>query len=110
MIYESSLISATNTDLLSAPSRLNNIPRNAPLLLRFAASACDASNYGALTIQLPNGDVPVDGQVVQKVANSGVMDERDILSFTFPATQGGHFIVSWTETGTVVLLFQAILA
>ncbi len=109
MIYESSLHVATNADLLASPSRLDAIPYNGKLTLRFIASACDASNFGQLTIQLPNGVTPVDNQVVQACSPPQVADERELLQFSFSATQGGHYIVSWVETGTVILLFQAIL-
>ncbi len=110
MIFESTLIAATNTDLLSA-GRLNAIPYNGTITLRFLADLATAAAFYSLTIQKPNGDVPVDGQVV--VASSsgldGVMDERELMQFTFAATQGGHFTVSLTETGTAVCMFQAIL-
>lgn len=110
MIFESSLISATNTDVLSV-GRLNAIPYNGQLTLRFLADVGTAAANYSLTIQLPNGDVPVDGQAVN-ASGSGldaVMDDRELLQFTFNATQGGHFVVSLTETGTAVCMFQAIL-
>lgn len=110
MIFEQSLITATNTDVLSS-GRLNAIPYNGNLTLSFLADLADAANNYSLTIQKPNGDVPVDGQLVP--ANSagadGVMDNRQWLSFTFPAAQGGHFTVSLTETGTAVCTFRAVL-
>lgn len=110
MIFESTLISSTNTDVLSV-GRLNAIPYNGKLTLRFLADLATAAARFVLTIQKPNGDNPVDSQVV--VASSsgldGVMDERELMQFTFDATQGGHFTVSLTETGTAVCMFQAIL-
>lgn len=110
MIFESRLISASNTDVLST-GRLNSIPYAGQLTLRFLADLANATNQYTLTIQLPNGDVPVDSQLVP--ANSqgadGVMNEREVLQFSFPAINGGHFIVSLTETGTAVCSFQAIL-
>ncbi len=110
MIFESSLISATNTDALSG-GRLNAIPYGGVLTLRFLADLGDASNFYALTIQLPSGDVPVDNQVVWASA-SGVdmdLDERNSLDFAFPVTIGGHVTVSLTETGTTTCAFVAIL-
>jgi len=110
MIFESSLISATNTDVLSV-GRLNAIPYNGQLTLRFLADLGTAAALYTLTIQLPNGDVPVDAQIVPASGSGAdmVMDERELLQFTFDATQGGHFVVSLTETGTAVCAFQAIL-
>lgn len=110
MIYESSLIAATNTDVLST-GRLNSIPYNGTLTLDFLADLGTAAAFYSLTIQKPDGGVPVDGQTV--VASSGgadmVLDERELMRFTFQAFQGGHFTVSLTETGTAVCAFRAVL-
>jgi len=110
MIYESQNILATNTDVLSV-GRLNSIPYNGKLTLRFLADLATAAAQYVLTIQKPDGSVPVDGQLVQASSSGadGVMDDREVLQFTFDASQGGHFIVSLTETGTAVCMFQAIL-
>lgn len=110
MIFESSLIAATNTDVL-AGGRLNAIPYNGNLTMQFLADlGTSAANY-VLTIQLPSGEVPVDGQGVP-ASSSGldfVLDDRELLQFTFPARQGGHFVVSLTETGTTVCAVRFIL-
>ncbi len=110
MIWESRLIVATNTDVLSV-GRLNAIPYAGTLILRFLADLGDAANFYALTIQQPGGDVPVDAQTVQASSsgNDMVMDDREVMTFSFQAPQGGHFVVSLTETGTAVCAFQAIL-
>lgn len=110
MIFESSLISATNTDVLSV-GRLNAIPFNGTLILRFLADLADVTNNYVLTIQQPGGDVPVDGQTVVASASGldGDMDDRQVMTFSFPASQGGHFVVSLTENGTATCMFQAIL-
>lgn len=110
MIFESTLISATNTDVLSV-GRLNSIPYAGQLTLRFLADLGDATNFYTLTLQLPDGSVPVDAQ---RVPGSGagtdmLLDERELLQFTFPAINGGHFTVSLTEGGTATCAFQAIL-
>ncbi len=110
MIFESTNILATNTDVLSV-GRLNSIPYNGSLTLRFLADLATAAAQYVLTIQLPDGSVPVDAQLVP-ASSSGVdgdMDDRQVLQFTFPASQGGHFTVSLTETGTAVCMFQAVL-
>jgi len=111
MIFESQIISATNADVMSV-GRLNSIPYAAMLTLRFLSDLGTAAANFSLTIQLPNGDVPVDGQQVNAAnpALVGGMDSRMIMQFSFRATQGGHFVVSLTETGTAVCMFQAILA
>ncbi len=110
MIFESSLISATNTDILSV-GRLNSIPYNGTLVLRFLADLGDVTNNYVLTIQQPGGDVPVDTQTVPAsgAGTDMLMDDREVMTFSFNATQGGHFIVSLTENGTATCAFQAIL-
>ncbi len=110
MIYESSLISATNTDVL-AGGRLNAIPYGGRITFQFLADLGTAAANYVLTLQLPNGDVPVDAQIVP-ASGTGVdmvLDDRELLQFTFLATIGGHFVVSLTETGTAVCAFRAIL-
>lgn len=110
MIFEQSLISATNTDVLST-GRLNAIPYSGTLTLTFLADLGDATNNYSLTIQKPNGDVPVDAQtVVASAAGTDMLlNSREWMQFTFRATQGGHFTVSLTENGTAVCAFRAIL-
>lgn len=110
MIFESLLISATNTDVLST-GRLNAIPFNGRLTLRFLADLGDVTNFYALTIQLPGGANPVDAQRVW-ASGAGVdmlVDDREVMQFTFDATQGGHFTVSLTENGTATCAFVAVL-
>lgn len=110
MIYESFNITGTNTDVLSA-GRLNSIPYDGTLTLRFIADLGNAANNYVLTLQQPSGDVPVDAQIVRASA-SGLdmnMDSREVLEFVFRAQQGAHFVVSLTETGTAVCAVEAVL-
>lgn len=110
MIFEQSLISASNTDVLSS-GRLNAIPYNGTLTLCFLADLGDVTNNYVLTIQKPNGDVPIDGQTVvaSGAGTDMLLDNREYMSFHFRAGQGGHFIVSLTENGTATCAFRAIL-
>ncbi len=110
MIFESSLISATNTDVLSA-GRLNAIPYGGQLTLRFLADLGDVTNNYVLTLQLPDGSVPVDAQTVwaSGAGTDMLIDDREVMQFTFNATQGGHFTVSLTENGTATCAFVAVL-
>ena len=111
MIYETLLISATNTDVLSA-GRLNAIPYGGQLTMDFLADLGDATNNYVLTLQKPDGSVPVDGQVVVASGSGAdmVLDNREFMRFTFVATQGGHFTVSLTENGTATCAFRAVLS
>lgn len=110
MIFESFLISATNTDVL-AGGRLNSIPYAGTLTLRFLADLGDATNNYVLTLQTPDGKVPVDAQAVPAsgAGTDMLLDERELLQFSFPAINGGHFTVSLTENGTATCAVEAIL-
>lgn len=112
MIYESGIVSATTADLLASGSRLNSIPYAGKLTLDFLATDNDATNNFTVTIQLPNGDVPVDAQRIPCVnpSRTGSLDERQLIRFTFPAGAGGHFNIILTETGTSTVTWRAVLS
>lgn len=109
-ITEIDVITATDTDVLNG-TRLNAIPFNGILTLDFLCDLSNATNNFALTIQLPGGDVPVDGQQVlgANPALGGVLDERQLMRYSFRAPQGGHFVVSLTETGAAICTWRAVL-
>ena len=101
----------SNSNLLSG-TRLETIPAGAAFLhFRCSADLNDAANNYALTIELPLGTIPVDGQRVPANAQGadGVLDERTLLQWTWPALPGGRFILSVVETGTAVFTWIAQL-
>jgi len=111
VIYESGIVTGTTADLLGT-GRLNAIPYNGALTIDLLSNLADASNNYTVTIQLPNGDVPIDTQLVlgaNPAGTSGVLDERQLIRFTFRATQGGHYTITLTETGTAVCTWRAVL-
>ncbi len=110
-ILVTGLEAATNTNLL-ANSRLETIPGGSSyLMFRCSANLGDASNQFALTIELPNGAIPVDGMFVPANGDgaTGVLDERTLLQWTWPAIIGGRFIISIVETGTALFTWMAQL-
>lgn len=110
MIYESGLVSATDTDVL-AGGRLNSIPYAGKLIIDLLADLGSASaNYKA-TIQRPGGKVPVDSQLVPASGSGldGVLDERELMRISFNVDKGGHVVLSLTETGTAVCMWRAVL-
>lgn len=111
MIYESGVEAATNTDLLNG-TRLNAIPYNGTLTLEFLADLNNATNRFTVTVQEPNGDVPIDTQPVpgSNPSLGGVLDDRQLLRISFRATQGGHFNISVAESGTALLAWRAVLS
>ncbi len=111
MILESAVELATNADLLSG-TRLNAIPYNGVLTFDCAADLNNATNNFTVTIQEPNGDVPVDAQPVPGTNPSlgGVLDDRQLFRFSMPARQGGHINISLTETGAAIATWRAVLS
>ena len=102
---------ASNTNLL-AGSRLETIPAGAQTLhFRCSADLNDAVNNVSLTIELPLGTIPVDGQRVPGNAQAigGVLDERTLMQWTWGALPGGRFLISIVEVGTVEFTWMAVL-
>ncbi len=102
---------ASNTNLLSG-TRLETIPAGAAFLhFRCSADLNDATNNYGLTIELPLGGIPIDGQRVPANGDGadGVLDERTLLQWTWPALPGGRFIISVVETGAAVFTWLAQL-
>ncbi len=112
MIYLKFNLVATNSDLLNN-TRLTSIPNNGQLVIQAQANLGNATNNYAITIQLPGGEVPVDGQQVaagqEGDALGGQLDARYLDQWSFPAYQGGHFTISMTETGTAVATIRVVL-
>lgn len=101
LIMVTSFDAATNADVLNA-GRLQTVPRNGVLTFEFIAADNVAANHFVVQIQLPNGDVPVDGVLVPGGATAGlagVMDDRMSLKLRFKIGQGGHCVLALTETG-----------
>ncbi len=112
MIYLRSTVVATTADLL-ANTRLSNIPYNGQLIVQAQANLGNATNNYSITIQLPDGKVPVDTQQVaaglEADALGGQLDERYLDMWSFPAPQGGHFTITLTETGTAICTTRVVL-
>ncbi len=113
MIYLTGVEIATASDLLN-DTRLSSIPYGGQLTIQCLANLNNATNRFAITIQLPDGKVPVDGQFVsagQEVegALGGQLDSRLLDQWTFPAAQGGHFTISLTETGAAIATWRIVL-
>lgn len=113
MIYLTDVAAGTKTDLL-ADTRLSSIPYGGQLTIQMMANLNNATNRYKVTIQLPDGKVPVDSQPVsagQEVegALGGQLDSRLLDQWTFPAAQGGHFTISVVETGTALLTWRIVL-
>lgn len=107
MIMLSNFLSATNTDLLNG-TRLQSAPRNGLMTFQFQADLANATNNFVVSIQLPSGDTPLDGVLVpgDNASLGGVIDTRQMLQVTMPIAQGGHVVVSLTETGAAICTYR----
>lgn len=109
MIAEAYRITATDTDVLAAPSRLAALPYNGNLVIEMQAQQNDASNYFEVTIQLPDGSTPLESVRIPSGATDTAINADDKYSVVVPATAGGHILVQATMTGTAVLDLRATL-
>ena len=111
MIYESGIVTATTADLLSG-GRLNAIPYGGTLTIELLADLNSATNNYAVTIQKPNGDVPIDAQVVpgSNPSLGGLLGERQLPRMSVRAKPGRHFTVTRTGAGTALCNWRAVLS
>jgi len=103
MIVEWYTVSATDTDVLAAPSRLAAIPYAGTLTMEFQAEMSSDTNHFDLTVQLPNGDVPLDAVRLPNGVTAGSISTIDKYVVAFKVAQGGHVLVALTETGTAIV-------
>jgi hypothetical protein len=111
IIKESFVLSASNTDILSAPSRLAALPGNGVMSIEASTTDSDASNYGTLTLQLPDGEVPFEDLVVPANGYStadSVLHDDTAIQVQVEVAQGGHVTLSFAETGTVALTYITV--
>ena len=108
VIVLSDQLSASNSDVLQG-TRLQTVPRGGFLTFEFSAEECSASNNAVVSIQMPNGDTPLNEVLIPYNgydAANGVLHTDTKMQATFPVSQGGHAVVSITETGTTVVTFR----
>jgi len=102
VIVLSDIESATNTDILQG-TRLQTVPQGGFLTFELQSSVSDASNSMAVSVQMPNGDTPMNSVRIPAGASSDAINDNDKTMITLPIAQGGHTVFSVTETGTAVL-------
>jgi hypothetical protein len=109
MIAEFYRLDATNTDVLASPSRLASIPYSGNLILEMIAQQSDGTNQFNVTVQLPNGDVPLDSFLLPDSGVDGAFNANDKYTVAFPVSQGGHVTINCTESGTAVMFIRCTL-
>mgnify|MGYP003988985057 CR=1 FL=1 len=98
---------ATNADILQG-TRLQTVPQGGVLTFELQALVNNAGNNNVVSIQMPNGDTPLNNVRVpgSNPSLDGVIDERQNLTVSFPIMQGGHCVFSTTESGTSILTWR----
>ena len=91
----------TNTDILQG-TRLQTVPAGGILTFELQSVANTSANSFAVSIQMPNGDTPLNSVRIPACnpSDEGVIDERQNLTVSFPINQGGHCVFSASETGS----------
>ena len=112
VIVETFRITSSNSDVLKAPSRLAAIPFGGILTLELSATKCDSTDYYKFTLQLPDGEVPIDGVHIPANGYSTdqhVLHDETLMMAQFPAYQGGHFLLDVEENGSAQVFILATL-
>ena len=106
-IILSSTEDATNSDILQG-TRLQTVPAGGVLTFELQSTANNANANIAVSVQMPNGDTPLNSVRVPSSNPSlaGVIDERQNLTVSFPIMQGGHCVFSAVETGAATLAWR----
>lgn len=99
---------ATNADILQG-TRLQTVPSAGYLLFELQASDNDGTNNMTVSIQMPNGDTPMNATRIpcgNATGLAGVIDDRTALRARFRIAQGGHCVFSCTETADTELTWR----
>jgi len=107
VIVLSDVETGTNTDILQG-TRLQTVPAGGFLTFEANANLNLASDNMQISIQMPNGDTPLNGVRVPATNpnEAGVIDDRQKLMITLPIAQGGHTVFSVEETGSSNLAWR----
>jgi hypothetical protein len=104
-IVLSSFEFASNADILQG-TRLQTVPQGGYLTFELQSDANNAGNNMAVSVQMPNGDTPLNDVNVTAGVTAGALNNNDKMQITLPVAQGGHTVFSCTETGTTQLTWR----
>ena len=104
-IVLSNIETASNSDILQG-TRLQTVPSGGFLTFELQADVNDAANFHEVSIQMPNGDTPLNGVRIPDGATGFALNANDKTMITLPIQQGGHTVFSTTETGTSNLCWR----
>lgn len=104
-IVLSSTESASNADILQG-TRLQTVPQGGYLTFELQADANAAGGNFTASIQMPNGDTPLNDVRITAGQGSGILNNNDKMQITLPVAQGGHTVFSATESGAATLTWR----
>lgn len=99
------LLSASGSDVL-ANTRLQTMPSNGLLIVEAQAASNTASANFTQTLELPDGDTPMNAVRVPAGATAGALDTEHKQIATFRVGIGGHVTLSFAITGTNTLAYR----
>ena len=105
VIVLSDIATATTSDILQG-TRLQTVPAGGFMTFELQSNENDATNSFTASIQMPNGDTPLNTVKIPAGNADGELDDRKKLMITLPIAQGGHTVLSVTETGTAILAWR----
>ena len=105
VIVLSDVEAATNTDILQG-TRLQTVPAGGFLTFEMQSSDNTVDNYHEVSIQMPNGDTPLNSVRIPDGVTSFALNNNDKTQITLPIQQGGHTVFSTVETGTANLTWR----
>lgn len=104
-IKETYQLAASDADVLASPSRLAAIPGDGQLTIEMSATDCELTNNGQVTLLMPDGSTPFENLLIPQNGYStadSVIHDQTALQISVTVEQGGHVLLSYTETGTVL--------
>ncbi len=107
-IIISAELTATNADILSG-TRLETAPANGVMTFEMQSADSIATNNYVATLQLPDGDVPMNGVLVpgtDTAGLTGILRDTNKLMLSVPVSQGGHVVFGLTETGDTECIYR----
>ena len=104
-IVLSSLENGTNSDILQG-TRLQTVPQGGYLTFEIQSNLNTNTDFYTVSIQMPNGDTPINGVRVPAGATSYALNNNDKTQITLPVAQGGHTVFSCEETGGTELIWR----
>ena len=107
VIVLSDVVSATTSDLLQG-TRLQTVPSGGYLTFEFESNEATSANNFKVSLQMPNGDTPLNGVIIpaNPAGTVGVLDDREKMQITLPIQQGGHVVVTLDETGAGTMIYR----